>query len=94
MPTMTIHLPKALMARVASAAERAGKTPHSFILEAVAEKVEMEECCAGFTAIADARFARILRYGKTIPWSEMRRSLDGLCVGSASPRSAATKRGK
>lgn len=94
MPTMTIHLPKALMARVASAAERAGKTPHSFILQAVAEKMEMEERRAGFSAIADARLAKILRYGKTIPWSDMRRSLDGGSSGFASPRSTVKKREK
>ena len=41
--TTTIRLPEDLKARIASAAERAGKTTHSFILEAIAEKAELEE---------------------------------------------------
>ena len=40
MPTTTIRLSDELKARVASAAERAGTSPHNFILEAIAEKAE------------------------------------------------------
>ena len=38
MSTTTIRLPRELKERVARAAERAGTTPHGFILEAIAEK--------------------------------------------------------
>jgi predicted transcriptional regulator len=74
--TTTIRLPDDLKARVASAAERAGKTTHSFILEAIAEKAELEELRADFAAEANARFARIVESGKTIPWTEMRHYLE------------------
>lgn len=70
--TTTIRMPDELKARVASAAERAGKTTHGFILEAIAEKTELEDQQANFDAEADARFADILKTGKTIPWSDMR----------------------
>ncbi|SHG45554.1 CopG family ribbon-helix-helix protein [Massilia sp. CF038] len=70
--TTTIRLPEELKARIASAAERAGKTTHSFILEAITEKAELEEQRAGFDAEADARFAKIVESGKTIPWGDMR----------------------
>ena len=73
--TTTIRLPDELEARIASAAERAGKTPHSFILEAIAEKTELEELRANFDAEADARFAKIVSSGKTIPWAELRQYL-------------------
>jgi len=76
MSTTTIRLPDELKARIASAAERAGKTPHSFILEAIAEKTEMEEQRASFDAEADARFAKLLKNGKYIPWADMRRYLE------------------
>lgn len=75
MSTTTIRMPEELKARIVSAAERAGKTTHSLILEAIAEKADMEEQRAGFDSEADARFAKILASGQTIPWSEMQQHL-------------------
>lgn len=86
MSTTTIRLPDELKARIASAAERAGKTTHSFILEAIAEKAELEELRADFETEADARFAKIVSSGKTIPWSEMRQYLDDRVAGNQVPR--------
>ncbi len=43
MSTTTIRLPDDLKARLAAAAERAGTTSHNFILQAIAEKTELEE---------------------------------------------------
>jgi predicted transcriptional regulator len=90
--TTTIRLPEELKARIASAAERAGKTTHSFILEAIAEKAELEEQRADFDAEADARFARIVESGKTIPWSEMRHYLEERMAGRSVARPAAKKK--
>lgn len=50
MATTTIRLPDDLKARIARAAERSGKTTHSLILEAIAEKAEQEEQRADFYA--------------------------------------------
>jgi len=82
MSTTTIRLPEELKARVASAAERAGKTTHSFILEAIAEKTALEEQRADFDAEAEARFNEIAASGKTIPWAEMRRHLEQRVAGT------------
>jgi len=82
MSTTTIRLPDELKARVASAAERAGKTTHSFILEAIAEKTALEEQRADFDAEADARFNKIAASGKTISWAEMRRHLEQSVVST------------
>jgi predicted transcriptional regulator len=84
--TTTIRLPEDLKARIASAAERAGKTTHSFILEAIAEKAELEELRADFDAEANARFAKIVESGKTIPWSDMRHYLEERLAGKQMPR--------
>lgn len=92
MSTTTIRLPEDLKARIASAAERAGKTTHSFILEAIAEKAEQEELRAGFDAEADARFTKIVSSGKTIPWSDMRQYLEGRVAGKQVPRPVAKKK--
>ena len=73
MSTTTIRLPDELKVRVAQAAERAGTTPHAFILEAIAEKTHDEEQRAAFAATARERFERIVEGGPTVSWSDARR---------------------
>ena len=82
MSTTTIRIPKELKDKVARAAERAGKTPHGFILEAIAEKAELEERRAAFVESAEQRYARIAASGRTVAWSEMRRYLERRLAGS------------
>ncbi len=91
MSTTTIRLPDDLKARVAAAAERAGVTSHSFILEAIAEKAEQEERRADFNDVAEQRYAKIVASGKTIPWSEMRRYLEDRVAGKPAKRPAPRK---
>ncbi|HUX26893.1 MAG TPA: CopG family transcriptional regulator [Burkholderiales bacterium] len=91
MPTTTIRLPEDLKARVAAAAERAGTTAHSFILEAIAEKADQEERRADFNDVAEKRYAQIIASGKTIAWSEMRRYLEHRLAGQTAKRLLARK---
>lgn len=90
--TTKIRLPEDLKARIASAAERAGKTTHSFILEAIAEKADLEDLRADFDAVADARFAKIVESGETISWSDARDFLEERLAGKQTPRPAARKK--
>jgi predicted transcriptional regulator len=90
--TTTIRLSEELKARIASAAERAGKSTHSFILEAIAEKAELEEQRVGFDAEANARFARVVESGKTIPWTDMRIYLEARLAGKQVARPVAKKK--
>ena len=76
MSTTTVRLPQDLKERVARAAERAGTTAHSFILEAIAEKAEQEERRAEFHDTAERRYAEMVASGKAVPWNEMRRYLE------------------
>ena len=76
MSTTTIRLSKELKDKVVRAAERAGKTPHGFILEAIAEKADLEDRRAAFIEAAEQRYAGIAASGKTVAWSEMRRYLE------------------
>lgn len=76
MSTTTIRLPQELKERIARAAERAGTTAHSFILEAIAEKAEQEERRGEFQNTAERRYAQIVASGKTVPWTELRRYLE------------------
>ena len=91
MSTPTIRLPEELKARIAAAAKRAGTTAHSFILEAIAEKAELEERRANFDQVAEERFARVVATGKTIPWNEMRGYLEDRLAGKPAKRPAARK---
>lgn len=84
--TTTIRLDDDLKTRVAAAAERAGKTTHAFILEAIACTVEQAEIKDQFHREADARWGRILDEGKTVPWSEMRAYLTARAEGLPSVR--------
>jgi predicted transcriptional regulator len=91
MVTTTIRIPDDLKARVAAAAKREGKTAHSFILEAIAEKAEQEERRSDFDAVAERRFAEIVASGKTVPWGEMRAYLEDRLAGKAARRPVAKK---
>jgi uncharacterized protein (DUF1778 family) len=91
MSTTTIRLPEELKARVAAAAERAGTTAHSFILEAIAEKAEQAERRADFHEVAERRYADLLASGKTIPWRKMRKFLENRISGKTAARPVAKK---
>jgi predicted transcriptional regulator len=91
MSTTTIRLPEDLKARVAAAAERAGTTAHSFILEAIAEKAEDEERRSEFQQVAEQRYADIVASGKTIAWADMRQYLQQRAAGQPARRPTAKK---
>ena len=86
MSTTTIRLPPELKERVARAAERAGTTAHSFILEAIAEKAEQDERRGEFQDTAERRYAGIVASGKAVPWNEMRRYLERRLAGKTTTR--------
>jgi predicted transcriptional regulator len=91
MPTTTIRLSDELKARVATAAERAGTSPHSFMLEAIAEKAEQEERRRDFDEVAQRRYEKLVASGRSVPWSEMRRYLEDRVAGVEARRPAARK---
>lgn len=94
MATTTIRIEDHLKARVAAAAERAGKTAHAFILEAIAQTVEQVELDDEFHRIADKRWAKVLATGKTVPWDEARAYLEARARGERQRKPAARKPGR
>jgi predicted transcriptional regulator len=94
MTTTTIRMPEELKARVSKVVKRADTTTHSFILEAIAEKVGMEEQRIDFNRVADERFASIAATGKSIPWPAMREYLQGRTEGKKARRPAPRKLGR
>lgn len=91
MSTTTIRLPDDLKARVADAAERAGTTSHSFILEAIKEKADQTERFADFQDVAEIRLAELAASGKTISWERMRHYLEERIAGKSATRPRAKK---
>ncbi|MGV8891775.1 MAG: CopG family transcriptional regulator [Burkholderiaceae bacterium] len=91
MSTTTIRLPEDLKSRVATAADRVGTTAHSFILQAIAEKIDKDGKCNDFHDLAEQRYATIVASGKTIPWTQMRRYLEDRVKGMKVSRPMAKK---
>jgi predicted transcriptional regulator len=93
LPTTTIRIENDLKVRVAAAAERAGKTAHAFILDAIAETVRRDELDAAFRRVADERWADVLATGKTVKWDDAKAWLEARSRGEAADRPSAGKFG-
>jgi len=94
MSTTTIRLEDELKVRVAAAAERAGKTAHAFILDAIAQKVEQVELDDELHRVANERWAKVLESGKTVPWDSAKRYLEARSRGEHPRKPAARKLGR
>ena len=86
----TIRLDDELKARLAAAAERASKTPHAFIVDAVAGAVEQSELQADFYRVAADRLAEMLATDEGVPLDEaiayMRARIRGKNPSEPKPR--------
>ncbi len=92
MSTTTIRIEDELKARVAAAAERAGKTAHAFILDAISHTVEQVELDNAFNAIADQRWASIQSTAKTVRWEDAKAYLAARARNEPAHKPAARKR--
>ena len=86
MATTTIRIDTDLKSRIAAAATRAGKTPHAFIVEAIAQTVEQGEQEEAFHRLAEERWAKVLAGGATVPWDEAKAWLEARARGGNPPR--------
>ncbi len=94
MSTTTIRIEDDLKARVADAAQRAGKTAHAFILDAIAQTVEQVELDNAFHAVADQRWANIQASGQTVPWDDAKAYLAARARNEPARKPAARKLAK
>lgn len=94
MATTTLRVSDELKARVAELAERAGKTPHAFMVEAIEESVRLAETRAQFIEEARGRFEEMLETGRAIDWHEMRAHLKERATGKKAkpPRARSWRR--
>jgi uncharacterized protein (DUF1778 family) len=89
MSTTTIRIEEQLKERLAAAAQLSGKTPHAFILDAIAQTVEQVEIDAQFDRLAEERWARVLATGNTVPWEAAKAYLQTRARGEKARRPAA-----
>ena len=93
MTTVTIRIDNDLKARAAAAAERAGKTTHAFIVDAIAQTVEQVELDEELHRIADQRWAKVLATGKTVSWTDAMRYLEARAQGKRPAKPVHVSRG-
>lgn len=91
MSTTTIRLDDELKARVTAAAERAGKSPHAFLLDVIEQSVAQDEQRLSFREEAALRWKKVLRSGETVSWDEMRSYLTERAAGGKAIRPKSTK---
>jgi predicted DNA-binding protein len=81
MTATSLRLPDEIKALATRVAEREGKTPHAYLLEVVSERVKADAARQDFEAVAEQRWQRYLRDGKTISIDEMRKYLLARAAG-------------
>lgn len=88
MPTTTIRIEDELKARIAAAAERAGKSAHAFILDALSETVANDEVDEELHRLADDRWAALQLGEETVAWTDAKTYLRARAAGKkpAKPR--------
>lgn len=94
MPTTTIRIDDKLKDRVAAAADRAGKTAHAFIVDAIAQTVERLEAEDEIHRIADERWSKVLATGRTVRWDQAKDYLAAQARGEKPAKPAARKLGR
>lgn len=93
MTTTTSRLPVDMKTRVARVAAAANTNAHSFMLQAIADKLATAERQADFQATALQRFDKIVSGGKAIAWAEMRHYLQERANGKIVKKPTARKLG-
>ena len=81
MSTTTIRLDDELKERLTAAAERAGKTAHGFIRDAITESVEQAEFDAEMDRICEERWGEFLKTGEAVSLDAMDAYLDAKLAG-------------
>ena len=86
MATTTLSIEDELKARATAAGERAEKSPHAFMLKAIAQQVEQAELDEAFHRLVDERW-REVEAGATVEWDEARAWVEARMRGKGLARS-------
>lgn len=91
MSTTTIRIEEELKSRIASAAARAGKSSHAFIVDVLAETVERSEMDETLHRIADERWDMLQRTGESVGWDDAKAYIHARAAGKTASRPLARK---
>jgi uncharacterized protein (DUF1778 family) len=94
MSTTTLRIEDTLKSRVADAAQREGKTPHAFMLDAITKTVDQLELDNEFHRVADERWAELMTTGKSISWEAAKVYMEAKARGKAARKPTARKRAR
>lgn len=92
-PSMTtkLKLPVELKRRIASAAEAAGKSPHAFMVEALAAQTALAERRRAFVGAAHVAEQEVAEYGLVYDADEVFSYLQDKLIGKRAKRPKAVK---
>ena len=82
----TLKLPEALKALLAEQAEAEGKTPHAYMVEALAEKARRGQRERQLDAEDDAALEEYERTGIAYAFEDVREYIIGIAAGRKPPR--------
>jgi predicted transcriptional regulator len=91
MTTTTLRIEDALKSRVADAAQREGKTPHAFMLDAITNTVDRLDLDNEFHHVADERWAELMATGKSVGWDQAKLYMEAKARGETARKPAARK---
>ena len=91
MSTTTLKLPDELKERIASAAESAGKSPHAFMIEALAAQTALAERRRAFVEAAHKAEQEVAEYGLVFDADEVFSYLQDKLKGRRGKRPKAVK---
>ena len=89
--TTTLKLPEELKARIASVAEAAGKSPHAYMIEALAAHAALDERRRAFVASAHAAEQEVAEYGLVYDADEVFSYIQAKLDGKPNKRPQAKK---
>lgn len=86
MPAVTLKLPEELKSRINELAAASGKSPHAFMVNALAAQIAREEQRAGFVASALEAREEVARYGQVMEAADVHRWLLARAARGKAPR--------
>jgi len=91
MPAVTLKLPEELKKRINNLAAASGKSPHAFMVDALAAQAAREEVRGAFVASALEARQEVARYGQAMAATDVHKWLIARAGGGKAARPRARK---
>ena len=91
MPAVTLKLPEELKKRINNLAAASGRSPHAFMLDALAAQAAREELRGAFVASALEARQEVARYGQAMAAADVHKWLIARAGGGKAARPRARK---